>query len=414
MADMRIIIVGGGIAGLAVALRGSSRDIVVLEASQMNKEVGALISLQPNASKIATKLGLDKYLGGKGPTRDKAFRIYNTDGELQAEIPSTERFGADRLVYHRADLHDALKQAATAIDGLGRPVRIIPSSRVMSCDSESGLVMLENGEHYSGDVIVGADGIHSTMRTIITGPDVSSPKPTGISAYRLLLDMKDVEKSRAFTSIINPREPFTTMVVGYDKRVIMGPGNNASLYGIVALIPDEHMHEASRSDSWTSNGSMKKLLESFAAFPEWILEVFKASGSSPALYQLRDIDPLESWVHGRMILIGDAAHAMLPTQGQGASQSFEDAEALREFLNDIPTPHTQAQIRKSLHDVFEARHERASLIQAYSRQQARPGTDMNRKRVTLNPAEFQEYNCAYEGARVWQAQQSSLKPIHTT
>lgn len=369
----------------------------------MNREVGALLSLQPNASKIATRLGLDNFLASKGPINDRAFRIFNIAGEKQIEIPfDPDKYGASRVVYHRVDLHEALKDAATDSHGHGPPVRVIASSRVLSVDCEGGIVFLENERFYEADIIIGADGIHSVLREAVLGADsVSAPRPTGISAYRILVETSDLEKSKNFTEFIKPREPATTMVVGHDRRIIMGPGRNGTVYGVVALVPDEHMHEQSSTKSWTSEGSLQQLLESFAEFPVWIKDLLSTSSETPALYQLRDIDPLTTWTRGRLILIGDAAHAMLPTQGQGASQSFEDAEALQAFMGDITANCSRDQIEHCLKTVFDARYARASLIQAYSRQQARPGTEKGSNYVKLNPAEFQEYNFGYEGAKDW-------------
>jgi FAD binding domain len=111
----------------------------------------------------------------------------------------------------------------------------------------------------------------------------------------------------------------------------------------------EFMHEDSSKSSWTTAGSMTDLLESFKEFPEYIKQIFRASPSL-GLWQLRDLvrllmgvsngqEPLSTWVKGQTILIGDAAHPMLPTQGQGASQSIEDAEALAAFFENIsPAP----------------------------------------------------------------------------
>lgn len=424
MTDFRVIVVGGGIAGLAavrfltckshvstadfpqaLALRAPDREIVVLEASRMNREIGALLSLQPNASKIATSLGLDPFLASKGPMNDQAFRIYNLEGKKQMEIRSElSKYGAERVVYHRVDLHDALKQACTSLDGPGQPVQIIPSNRAISCDPERGIVNIENGKSYQGDLIIGADGIHSVLREVVIGDSVSKPKPTGLSAYRLLLETSELEKLTGFTSVIDPRDPATTMIIGHDRRIIMGPSRNGTLYGIVALVPDEHMHETTNTKSWTSEGDVTKLLESYAEFPVWVKELLLVSKEAPALYQLRDIDPLKTWVRGRTILIGDAAHAMLPTQGQGASQSFEDAEALQAFLADVTSKTPEAELYHALQEIFETRHARASLIQAYSRQQAKSGADKNSLEVKLNPGEFLDYNCRYDGAKMWRQQ----------
>ena len=98
---------------------------------------------------------------------------------------------------------------------------------------------------------------------------------------------------------------------------------------------------------------------------------------------------------------------MLPTQGQGASQSVEDAEALQAMFADVTTRPSREMVEERLAKIFEARHERASLIQAYSRQQALPATDKNTKKVTLNPREFMDYNCRYSGAKSWLSEHAS-------
>jgi salicylate hydroxylase len=326
-------------------------------------------------------------------------------------LTDNAKYGAQRMVYHRVDLHEALKEAAIATNGNGNPVEIVPASRVAAVNCEDGIVSLKNGDTYKGDLVIGADGIHSVVRTAVVGEDAPLPKPTGVSAYRLLLEVSNLEKSSAFTSIINPRDPVTTMVIGHDRRIIMGPGRSGTIFGVVALVPDEHMHEKSSTGSWTSDGSLQKLVESFAEFPPWIKELLTISTDAPALYQLRDIDPLKTWIRGRTILIGDAAHAMLPTQGQGASQSFEDAEALQAFLGDLPVGFSQEKLSHALQEVFETRYARTSLIQAYSRQQAGSATKKGSTEIKLNPAEFMDYNCRYGGAKDWRRQQIDLQRV---
>ncbi|KAK1846025.1 ABC transporter [Colletotrichum chrysophilum] len=409
-----IVIVGGGIAGLssAIALRGPNRHITVLEQSHLNKEIGATISLQPNASKIVEKeWGLEDSLAKKGSMADKAFCIYDTDGKLHAEIPFhlKKNYGAERMVYHRVDLHDALKEAATRETPDDGPVIVRTDCVVASCDPDAGVVKLESGEEIVGDLVVGADGIKSVLRQAVIGKEAPAI-PTGLSAYRLIIDSSELEQDKDFTSVIDPKESITTMIMGHDRRIIMGPARNGSIYSIVAMVPDDQMQENAEGKSWTTKGDPEKLRETFKVFPPWARAVFK-NCTEVGLWQLRDLDPLKTWHKGRTIIIGDASHPMLPTQGQGASQSVEDAEALGAIFSDVKTKPTQEEVASLLKTVFECRYDRATLIQGYSRQSGKPATDKSTNKITMNPGEFMDYNCNYGGARAWMEKQAKLKEL---
>lgn len=230
---------------------------------------------------------------------------------------------------------------------------------------------------------IAADGIHSTVRTSIVGE--VNPQKTGLSAYRFMLPTEKIEQEvPEFCAKIKPREPFTSMVMAHDCRLIMGPAREGTMYSFVALVPDVRKNEDSDSgQSWVSKGDINLILETFKDYPEWIKSVFKLS-TELGLWQLRDLEPLESWTKGRVILIGDAAHAMLPTQGQGASQAVEDAEALGAFFDGFRMEgQPNGQIEKILKQVYECRRGRAALIQKYSREAARPATLKNSKDVTM-------------------------------
>ncbi|KAJ9113567.1 hypothetical protein QFC20_001918 [Naganishia adeliensis] len=380
---VKIIIVGGGIAGLAtaIALRAPGRQVTVLEASRMNKEVGAAISLQPNAVKILKQWGLEEEFRKRGGSVDGGFQIFRTDGHLQMKIPfTTSEYGADRLLFHRVDLHDALKALAVSDTLPGNPATIHIASRVVSCDCENGIVYLESGEEFRGDLVIGADGVHSKIRESVLG-ESRIAVPTGLSAYRLIMPKEKLLDIPHVSAMMTDKDPWTTMVIGHSCRVVMGPCRNQSLLSIVALVPDEKMNEEASKTSWTESGSMDDLLKSFEDFPPWIKDTFKTT-TSLGLWQLRDFDPLPTWVKGRTILVGDAAHAMLPLQGQGASQSFEDAEALGTFFRGY-TGGSLEKTNELLQKVFDARYERASLIQGYSRQAARPGTAAGSTQITM-------------------------------
>lgn len=373
----------------------------------MLHETGALISLQPNASKIITSWGLDKFLEFAEPMNDRCFRMISTTGEVVNEIRlDPSMFGADRVLYHRQDLHSGLKNAATSTALPGKPVNIRTSAAVKSCDADAGSVTLEDGETITADLVIGADGIHSKVREAVIG-EYREAIPTGISAYRMLIPIESLKDINIPATALQPADPVTTMVIGHEKRVIMGPGRGGKLFGIVALVPDEKMHEKSSTSSWAEEGSRDKLLEAYSDFPQWVKQIFDKAPEI-GLWQLRDLDPLPTWVKGRTILIGDAAHPMLPTQGQGASQSVEDAEALKAFFSSAQSKPSLTQINDALLKVTRARKERASLIQTYSRQQAKPGTSAGSHNVTLNPGQFMKYNCDYHGAQDWLDRQNRI------
>ncbi|KAH6874551.1 hypothetical protein B0T10DRAFT_586097 [Thelonectria olida] len=182
-------------------------------------------------------------------------------GDLVREILlNKDQFGADRILCHRQDLQPSLQSAAVSPDLPGNPAVIRTSSQVVDVDCEEGIVTLESGEKVRGDVIIGTDGIHSAGEA----GNLSAPK-----------------------KLLDPRDPSTTMLIGHDRRVMMGPGRAAKMYGIVTLVPDEKLAETSSSESWVEPGSIEKLRSAYADFPDWLHEIFMATPDI-ALWQLRD------------------------------------------------------------------------------------------------------------------------------
>lgn len=388
--QFRIIIVGGGIAGLAaaIALRKDNRQITILEQSRLSNEIGATISLQPNATRILQQSwGLNNLLEDSNGMVDHGFRIYNIDGRMVNEIPlrSKTKYGADRIMWHRQDLHAYLRKIATTaeLERDGQPAILHTSARVSSCSCQDGKVTLEDGKILEADLIIGADGIHSALRTSVLGKEIK-PKPTGSSAYRLMLLTKILnERAPQFAANIKPEQPYTSMVMAHSRRLIMGPARDATVYSVVGLVPDEQMNEDPDSaQSWVTKGNPQKMLDTFQDFPKWTQDVLR-NAESLGLWQLRDLDPLETWHSRRVILVGDAAHAMLPTQGQGASQAIEDAEALGTLFSHITERPSEDEVSSVLSAVFKSRYERASLIQKFSREAAKPATEQGSNVVKM-------------------------------
>ncbi|KAF3012259.1 hypothetical protein E8E14_011506 [Neopestalotiopsis sp. 37M] len=396
--DFKVIIVGGGIAGIAayiqaVALRSKNRTVTVYEQSSQLREIGAGISI------VDERWGLQSILG-KNSSVDKGFRIYQSDGTLAKEIFMSDfaEWG-DRVVYHRKDLHDGLIEAAVDPCRKGQPVTILTSKRVVSCDPEMGIVTFADGTTAAGHLVIAADGIKSRVRANILRRNQTAI-PTGFSDYLMnQIPMEKLEAIKEFTEHINPRENFTTMVMCHDRRLVMGPKSLNLPQRDFGLLQLENLSEDASETSWTSQGSLAKFLESFSILPKWLLSAFQGINSL-GLWQLRDLDPLDTWYKGRTIMIGDAAHAMLPTQGQGASQAVEDAEALESFFDDIQDFDT-SEVNHRLSQVFKSRYKRATLIQKYSRQQAQPATEKDSLKIHMKPEEFAVYNYSYEGAKNW-------------
>ena len=140
----------------AIALRAPGREITILERSALAREIGATISLQPNASRILQSVwGVDSMLEARG-TVDHGFRIFNTDGAMINSVPLLDKqeYGGQRVMYHRQDLHSCLIRAATSEDRQGAPVTIRTSARVTSCDYTKGSVVLDNGEEITADLML--------------------------------------------------------------------------------------------------------------------------------------------------------------------------------------------------------------------------------------------------------------------
>ncbi|KAI8288340.1 Heavy metal tolerance protein [Colletotrichum sp. SAR11_57] len=342
---------------------------------------------------VEKEWGLEDSLAKKGSMADKAVRIDRPrDNQLH---------GADILA----------SSASMTPTANFTPRSHFISRRTMEPNAwfttDAGVVKLESGEEIVGDLVVGADGIKSVLRQAVIGKEAPAI-PTGLSAYRLIIDSSELEQDKDFTSVIDPKESITTMIMGHDRRIIMGPARNGSIYSIVAMVPDDQMQENAEGKSWTTKGDPEKLRETFKVFPPWARAVFK-NCTEVGLWQLRDLDPLKTWHKGRTIIIGDASHPMLPTQGQGASQSVEDAEALGAIFSDVKTKPTEEEVARQT--VFECRYDRATLIQGYSRQSGKPATDKSTNRITMNPGEFMDYNCNYGGARAWMEKQAKLKEL---
>src|SRR5580692_4502087 len=349
---MRIIVIGAGIGGLAAALtlRRAGLEVEVFEQAAELREVGAGIQISPNASRILNRLGLEEPMRRAG-VRPKAILIRRwDDGRELARQPLADacerNFGAPYYNFHRADLLDLLSAAVPA-DVLHLDHRCVGLTQ----HADRVEVRFHNGATADADVVVGADGIHSTVREAILGPE--SPRFSGHVAYRGLVPAARVAHlgMEVVASLWwGPNHHFVPYFVGAGARYL----------NWVAVTPGEW-----RVESWTTRGEVADALKEFEGWHSQVRDII-GSVDTTNRWALYDRDPLLRWSVGRVTLLGDAAHPMLPYMAQGAVQSIEDAAVLAKCLG-----HADAQdVAAALSRYEQTRKPRASRCQEGSRRNA--------------------------------------------
>jgi salicylate hydroxylase len=318
MPSSKTIIVGAGIGGLAAALAllRAGHHVRVIEQSAALGEVGAGLSITPNASKALAYLGLADELAriGSTPTAG-SLRHYRT-GEDLVRLPqdrSRERYGYPLYHVHRADLHAALVEAVVAIDAgclhTGCEVRHVDSR------ADGVGVTLADGTVIEADWLVGADGIHSRVRAELMGPD--RPNFTGYVAWRGLIPGELVDPALL--------DPPLCMTIGPRRMLMRYPLRRGALVNFVAI----SQRTAWMEEGWSVRSEKHELLDEFADFETHTLQLLALTPADRLFkWGLFDRDPLSGWTRGRATLLGDSAHAMPPFTGQGAVMALEDAAIL--------------------------------------------------------------------------------------
>jgi len=317
MAESRpsVVIVGGGIGGLfaANALIAHGSLVSVYEQAPALGEVGAGVYLTPNSVRHLLRVGLGPAVEKWGARVGPDSRYFRHDGVLIAPVQVTDSSGWNAAFgMHRADLVQFLAAAL--------PPGVVHTGHRCTGFEQIGdvaRVSFENGAMAEGDVVIAADGIHSELRQYVVPP--SRPVFSGSVAYRGMVP-----------SALVPDWPAERweMWLGQAKHFLTYPLRAGSLINYVGFVPaDEEMKE-----SWSAPGDPDALRREFAGWDPRIRSLLQKVQSTfrSALY---DREPLPTWTKGRLSLLGDSAHAMLPHLGQGANQSIEDGIALATILS---------------------------------------------------------------------------------
>lgn len=339
-----VLIVGGGVAGMtaAAAIAQQGMRVTLLESAPQFGEIGAGLTLSPNAMKGLDFIGICEEAAAVGvePTRQR-IQHWQDGRTLVAFDRSTQRekYGAPYITVHRADLHEVMTRAAQRAG-----VNMIAGAEVVS--SEGTTVTLADGRTLSGDVLVGADGVKSVIRRRF-GAD--TPHFTGHVAWRCLVPV---------TPEIQDLSDF--------PGIIIGPGAMMNRYNVRASRVMNFVFFA-RQDGWNQEGwtTPADPAELDAIYGHWCEDarrlIAQAIRQPMFKWAINARKPLSTWVlDGNVTLLGDAAHAMTPFLGHGAACGIEDAIVLARALA------ASSSSAEALTRYEAARHERASFIQAES------------------------------------------------
>jgi salicylate hydroxylase len=309
---LRVAVVGGGIGGAAAAAAFVQRgmEVGLYEQAPVLAEVGAGVAIQPNGVRALQRLALgDELLEFGAKWLDPQFR--RADGTYAAAMwPPTLVGKIEFYGMHRADL------LSMFVNRL--PPEIIHTGHRcvgFEQDDDAATVIFGNGVHATVDVVVAADGIHSMLQQYVTAP--SAPLYSGSVAYRGVIRAGSVSWP----------EGAMRNWLGAGKHFLAFPVRANTLVNYVGFVPsDEPLRE-----SWSAVGDRGTLSQEFAGWDP-LVEAIIAQVKTTFRWGLFDREPLPTWTRGRLTLLGDAAHPMLPHAGQGANQAIEDAIALATIL----------------------------------------------------------------------------------
>ncbi|MEM1261264.1 MAG: FAD-dependent monooxygenase [Pseudomonadota bacterium] len=361
------VIVGAGLGGLAFALTRArfGQPSLVLESAAQLGEVGAGISLPPNALKILWRLGLQEALAGAISVPDHGEIRRGDTGRLLAEIPFgaplVERYGAPFAQIHRADLHRCLLDAALATN----LVDIRTSHAVASAEpgDSSVTVRTSSGNQLEARAVIGSDGIRSTLRE--SHFNQTPARFTRHVAWRCLIPMERLPET-----LHGPRSIVNVM----DHRMLVHyPVRHGTLLNCAAFVGEMDWSV----ESWHEPGDVAELHSYFAAFRDDCQHVLAAIPADAChRWAIYDREPIVNWATDRIALLGDAAHPMPPYMGQGAAMAIEDAFVLATAMN------AHDNLREAFAEYQHHRTERANTTLEESRAAGRrfqePGADTDR------------------------------------
>jgi salicylate hydroxylase len=372
---LRAVVVGGGIGGMAaaVALARAGIDVRVYEQARELTEVGAGVSLAPNGLRMLDRLGVGEGIRRLG-ARHVSTQLRLADGQPARHEPHQFAQPGRNVGIHRADLLALLAEQLP-------PGTVRTGHRCTDFSQDAGAATVEfgNGTSATADVVIGADGIHSVLQGFVVEP--AEPVFSGVVAYRGLVP-----------STAGYPADTMRMWVGESKHFLVFPVRAGRLLNYVGFVQSG----MSVRESWSATGDPAALAAHFTGWDPVIGEIISAitgpggSGFQSGMY---DRAPLPRWSSGRLTLLGDAAHPMLPHLGQGVNQALEDAVALAALLGACASP---AGVPRALAAYEALRRDRTARVQVGSRRNG-AGYDSSGSQLT-DRRWIYEYDAGTEAA----------------
>ncbi|SNY97791.1 salicylate 1-monooxygenase [Halomonas sp. hl-4] len=366
---LSIGIVGGGIGGVAFAValsRESHLDVQLFEAAPKFSEIGAGVSFGPNAVKAIQRLGLEASYqriadSSPAPFEDVWFewRRGSDDTYLTASLAP----GVGQSSVHRADFLDAI--VANLPEGIAHfGKRCVEVKQ----DGDSATAYFDDGTHFTGDVIIGFDGIKSAVRRHVLPPEQYgeiTPFWSGTYAYRGMIPTEELEAALVAKGGEKRLALVPQMYLGKDRHILTFPVKQSQLINVVAFITDRSTSSPTLPDGegWVQAVSQEELLDVFEGWSPSCQAILECI-TEPTRWALHELPELAHYLRGRVLIVGDAAHALVPHQGAGAGQALEDAYVLASLLSD---EHCDRHTVSDVLAVFEqVRHARTCKVQRTS------------------------------------------------
>ncbi|KAI2614099.1 FAD/NAD(P)-binding domain-containing protein [Hypoxylon fragiforme] len=405
---LNIIICGGGIGGLSAAgyLR-AKHNVTILERGTLDfTENDYGLSVVSNSFNLLQKAGIKSenldmvvltHIWVRGPNNEEL----NT-----AHFDTTARFNTSpSVLLKRAKLQKELMRFATSSEFSGSPAEVFQNTKVTRVDTAAGKVWAEGdqGERvFEGDLIIGADGINSIVRSAILGQDIkSSIRNYDTLIFMTQLSIEDLKSDPSFAYLSNPlvqaglcsvhatseahmhkniltyhTSPHSLQVVGYTSEKEFAEKFDSAKTAIIRDVP------------------AARVAEDFSpAFSNPFVNLFRHNQVDA--WRIRDVAPLEAWFSGKALIIGDAAHAVSPHTGQGCNITIEDAEALGYILRDIESPEA---IPAAFEKFVSLRKDRVDFVARRSREVSHLQTDEDKTKTPIQADEFAKEIYTYQGA----------------